>query len=232
MESVINEAQHLKITERADIILKDLNLSWEEVEGKKVLDIGSGDSALAMASVLNGSHAKISSIDINMHDEWLKFPWQDAPKPVLADSQNLPFANGYFDKVIMHAAGGVQELPEAARVLAPGGEIRVFPIGAGGVIETWTVSYYLDTVKNMPREKITSFLEDYYIFMDENEGFVPEWYKTVRKEAFDNLSQEDKINMIDLYVERASEMSGLNLSYEIKDPDAYEPQGILIYKAV
>ena len=52
------------------------------------------------------------------------------------------------------------------------------------------------------------------------DGWIPNEYVALRKEALDNLSQEQKLEVIDLMAKRHSEMLELQFSYEVKDPNA------------
>ncbi len=55
-EEVNQEGSVLK---RADEILGNLNLSWGDLDGKDILDIGSGESALAHTATLRKSSARL-----------------------------------------------------------------------------------------------------------------------------------------------------------------------------
>lgn len=229
MEDNTNEKVITPNHERAELILNNVGLSWDKIEGKRVLDIGSGESTLAQAGVHRDSTATISSVDVERNEEWLEFPWGNRQTPVQADAENLPFKSGSFDYAIMHGLTGFLAIPEVARVLRHGGEMRMWPM-AGKMLEYWNVSYYLDKVKGLPRQEIVDLLENYDRQIEEANGWIPNEYVDLRKEALDNLTQEQKLEVVDLMAKRYSEMLGLQFSYEVKDPKAYEPNALLIYK--
>ena len=229
MEDKTNEIIITPNHERAELILNNVGLSWDKIEGKRVLDIGSGESTLAQAGAHRDSTATISSVDVERNENWLNFPWGKRQTPVQADAEILPFKSGSFDYAIMHGSTGFLAIPEAVRVLRPGGEMRMWPM-AGRMLEYWNVSYYLDKVKGLPRQEIVDLLENYDRQIEQADGWIPNEYVALRKEALDNLSQEQKLEVIDLMAKRYSEMLGLKFSYEVKAPDAYEPNALLIYK--
>ncbi len=215
--------------ERAEEILGNLDLSWKDIEGKRIIDIGSEESALAQAASHRDSTVTIKSIDIERNEKWLTFPWGQGQVPVQADAEQLPFKSDSFDYAVMHGSTGFTAIPEAVRVLRTGGEMRMWPI-AGRMLEYWNVSYYLDKVKGMPHQQIVDLLENYDRQIEEADGWIPNAYVALRKEALDNLSQDQKLEVIDLMAKKYSEVLGLHFTYKVKDPDAYEPNAILIYK--
>ncbi len=129
----------------------------------------------------------------------------------------------------MHGSTGFTAIPEAVRVLRSGGEMRMWPI-AGRMLEYWNVSYYLDKVKGMPHQQIVDLLENYDRQIEEADGWIPNAYVALRKEALESLSRDQKLEVIDLMAKKYSEMLGLQFTYKVKDPDVYEPNAILIYK--
>src|SRR5947199_3299546 len=52
--------------ETAEVYLKDLGLTWEDLESKEILDIGAGLGRFAQAAQKRG--VKVTSVD--MHPEW------------------------------------------------------------------------------------------------------------------------------------------------------------------
>lgn len=229
MEDRADESLKTKDIKRAELILCNVGLSWDEIEGKNVLDVGSGESALAQAAAQRSSEAKVSSIDIEVNEKWLEFPWGDRQTPIQADAEKLPFINSTFDYVIMHGSIGLSAIPEAVRVLRPEGELRIYPM-AGMVLEYWYISYYLDNEKGLPQEEIVGLLENYDRQIEEANGWLPKEYVDIRKEALDNLTQMQKLEVLDLMAKRHSKQLGLSFSYEVDDPNAREPNALLIYK--
>lgn len=114
--------------------LKDLGLSWEQLKGKKVLDIGAGPGVIAEVAKKKG----IEVVSLDMNPEMWKSEGKqifDVPY-VKADAEKLPFQDKSFDFVISHAGpltlGSSKEfiieaLREAKRVLKPSGEIHFGP---------------------------------------------------------------------------------------------------------
>ena len=62
------------------------------------------------------------------------------------------------------------------------------------------------------------------------DGWRPKEYVDLQHASLDSLSQKQKLEVIDLLVRRYSEMLNLPFSYQVKDPGAHEPNGILSYK--
>ncbi len=214
---------------RAAVILNRLGLSWENIEGKRVLDIGSAEAVLAQAAAYRNSTAAISSIDIKRSEKWSAFLWGNRERPIQGEAERLPFKNDSFDYAIMHGSTGSSAIPEAVRVLRSGGEMRMMPI-AGIELEYWNIAYYLDTVQGVSQQEIADVLEKYDRQIEEADGWIPNGYAALRKEALDALSHEQKLEVIDLLARRYSEMLGLQFTYEVNNPDAYEPNAVLIYK--
>lgn len=116
---------------RAEFILGRLGLKWEDLKGKKILDIGAGSAEVAQAAAKKG--IEVISLDLNLPEDPVK-----VTKYIIADARTLPLISGGFDLVIAHAAppasvvGSKDEAKkifyEAVRVLKPGGEFRFGPV--------------------------------------------------------------------------------------------------------
>ncbi len=121
-------------SEVAELYLIDLGLSWTDLEGKTVLDLGAGLGEFARAAREHG----VTVTSVEQRPELWKHegePPTDLPY-VVADAILLPFADYSFDYVICRAGplGSEEEqsrfhqiMNEAIRVLKPGGELRFGP---------------------------------------------------------------------------------------------------------
>ena len=115
-----------------ELYLADLGLAWEELQGKKVLDIGAGPAEFENAARRRG--IEVVSMD-NMSD--LHVPPRDS-RYVVAEATQLPFNEGLFDIALSHMSVTnygpesaaeytrfLQEvLRDACRVLKRNGEFR------------------------------------------------------------------------------------------------------------
>ena len=224
-----NSYEQSEITARAEFVLKNVDLSWSDIEQKDILDIGSGESALAQEATRRGSTARITSLDRKVEKNWLGLPGQVKKRLLQAEGEALPFSESSFDYAIMHGSAGSDVIPEAVRVLRPGGELRMAPL-AGMLLEYWNISYYLDKVKGRPQQEIVQLLEDFDRRIEEADGWLPNEYVKLRKVALDTLSQPQKIKVIEMMVKRYSQVLNLSFSFKVDDPSAREPNALLIYK--
>lgn len=225
-----NESGEKATINRAETILSNLGLTWDDLSGKKVLDMGSGKSALANAAVLLGVNTKVFSIDIERQEGWLGLPQQAKEKIVQGDVENLPYAGESFDLVLDHGAMGFLGINEATRVLRLGGEFRMYPIG-DQTLEYWYISYYLSEVKGQDPANIQELLQGYEQQIAEADGWIPNDYIALREEALNVLSSEQKAEVIEMLVDRYEEVTGVGpLTYKLKDPQAHEPNGVLMFR--
>lgn len=123
-------------TEDAEFVgkmyLENLGLHWEALRGKNVLDIGAGGAEFEHAARRRA--VNVTSVD-NLQGEFA--PPQDS-RHVVAEADQLPFANESFDYALAHMsvtnygpeadtdyAGYLENsLTAACRVLKPDGEFR------------------------------------------------------------------------------------------------------------
>ncbi len=96
-----------------------------DLRGKKVLDLGAGTGRITEQVLMNG--AEVYCVDIS--EEMLKILKRDFPeaKIFLADAENLPFEDGFFDIVvagflIVHLKNLKKSFSEVYRVLKNDGE--------------------------------------------------------------------------------------------------------------
>ncbi len=137
-----------------------LGFKKESLEGKIVLDLGSGEQELLSQDLKNsGINAKVFhinpdySLEKKFREKVLENPeWQK--RSIGAVGQELPFKNETFDEIfalysVTVFADPVYDNPEAAkkwmreitRVLKPGGEIRIAPISAENEQEIFEGKY-------------------------------------------------------------------------------------------
>jgi len=121
-----------------------LGFSKEDLKGKNVLDIGSGEKEVFSKELKDDIGVGVVSVnpDFSMEDfgKHVKNKPVEERKSLAAIGQELPFKNETFDKVFSlyalttfasHDAESIRQwMSEITRVLKPGGEIRLAPIGA------------------------------------------------------------------------------------------------------
>lgn len=115
-----------------------------DLDSLRVLDIGTGDGAYAIAAARTG--ARVVALDRDF--EMLRAArWRAADANVnllfvQADARQLPFADRTFDRVfaitaLCFDAGPSVAVREMARVLAPGGRLILGELGAYSVWAFW-----------------------------------------------------------------------------------------------
>jgi len=95
------------------------------IEGR-LLDIGGGTGRVASALLQDVSEVVIADVSMGM----LKQTHRSTLKPVCSHSETLPFADNFFDRVIMvdalhHVIDQPASAREMFRVLKPGGRIII-----------------------------------------------------------------------------------------------------------
>jgi SAM-dependent methyltransferase len=101
--------------------------SHVSLEDRRILDIGCGVGAFVRR--LREFSPQVCGVDVDA--EWVAQGGQEVPNLALAVGENLPFADGSFDVVLLHevlehVTDDRGTLREAGRVLAPGGRVVVF----------------------------------------------------------------------------------------------------------
>lgn len=114
--------------------LARLGLSFDDLRGKQVLDVGAGAANIAKAARTHD--ISVTSLDKNPA-MWMQEGIDISGLPYIqGDAEHLPFENETYDLLISH--GGpyanvahkeslIQMLNEALRVLRDGGELRIAP---------------------------------------------------------------------------------------------------------
>ena len=119
--------------ERAEAILHDLGMTWEQLQDKKVLDIGAGLAEFAQEAKKHS----INVVSLEKQPEiWEEgTPSKDVPY-IQGDAKTLPFQDNSFDVILSRAAPPtishekdqiIQVLKEVNRVLKIGGEFHFGP---------------------------------------------------------------------------------------------------------
>ncbi len=101
--------------------------SHVSLEDRRILDIGCGVGAFVRR--LREFSPRVYGVDVDA--EWVAEGGKEVPNLALAVGENLPFADGSFDVVLLHevlehVTDDRRTLREAGRVLAPGGRVVVF----------------------------------------------------------------------------------------------------------
>lgn len=116
-----------------DYYLAEVGLTWPELEGKLILEIGGGNGGLAKAA--KARSIEIITVDRDPFLHQVSDPEIDV-RVLVQDSRDLEIPDGTFDLVISRAAPPIihrnkeyvtQTINEALRVLKPGGEFRFGP---------------------------------------------------------------------------------------------------------
>jgi ubiquinone/menaquinone biosynthesis C-methylase UbiE len=131
---------------------KDLAALLNISSGQHILDIGSGSGLIATAaSEIVGSSGLVFALDASI--EMLKQQKMNRVNRVVADAEQLPFAEGVFERiaagfVISHLSDYSKGLENWVRVLRPGGVLAAsaWEITAIKVAEMWKamIKQYLD----------------------------------------------------------------------------------------
>jgi len=127
-----------------------LGLAWNDLNGKKVLELGAGAALLAPEA----RNRRLDITFVDKHPEWTMGE-RGPPKGsayLIADADAMPFPDETFDLVISHSGPPVTSanskaevfstLCEVMRVLKPTGDIRIFPATLNAQVfeddELWT----------------------------------------------------------------------------------------------
>lgn len=218
-----------EIINRAGFILSRMELNWKLLDGRKVLDVGAGEAVVAQAGKVLKSTAEIHSVDVERSNKWVFLPGDIKEKTIQAKAEELPYKDNTFDLIINHASVSPLSIRDEVRVLKPGGEIRIAPIG-GQTLEMWNIVYFLTIYRNWSPEKAHEYIAEVEKFIDLNDGARPEEYARLEEETKEMLSKEEKLYVIDSLVQRYGEVTGFDFRYRVMNPDDPEPNGYMVYK--
>ncbi len=118
---------------------KGLGITFEDLKGKQVVDIGCGESALFVRSALEHGLNNVTGVDMSFTQETLADE-KLRSHLVQVKVENLPFRD--VDLIVSYAAIATYpgiDRPRAfgsmASAIKPGGEIRIYPIPKSETLE-------------------------------------------------------------------------------------------------
>jgi ubiquinone/menaquinone biosynthesis C-methylase UbiE len=130
-----------------------------DLRGRRVLDLGCGTGRLSAALAEEGI-ARVWGVDASA--EMLAVAREKLPSTVglkQARAEELPFRDGWFDRVVMWLVVHLLDRPaafaEVARVLVPGGRLAVVTFATGHFDRYW-LNRYFPTIAAIDRERFPS----------------------------------------------------------------------------
>lgn len=130
-----------------------------DLRGRRVLDLGCGTGRLSAALAQQGL-ARVWGVDASA--EMLDVARQKVPASVglkQARAEDLPFRDGWFERVVMWLVVHLVDRPgafrEVARVLVPDGRLAVVTFAAGHFDRYW-LNRYFPTIAAIDRERFPS----------------------------------------------------------------------------
>jgi ubiquinone/menaquinone biosynthesis C-methylase UbiE len=209
---------------RANRMLANLGLTWEDFKGKTVLDAGSGDSFLAAAAKFLNINTNIASLDINplISDQ---LPLQTRQQIIKGRVQELPFSNNSFDLVVSSGVGDTSIFPDGSRIIKSGGSVRSGPLTGFLVemVETLLIKY-----KGIDEENVFNFIDQIIGKAKQDDNTIDRYYELSR-EAEKSLSGEDKMEAIDKYRSTLQHILGMPLTTNIISLEGF-PIVSLVYE--
>lgn len=177
----------------AEKILKGVNLTWHDLQGKTVLDLGSGPYMLERAA--NEFHTDVDVVSLNFFrfTEDGKTPTK-AIRAVRADALKPPFAENSFDFVICSGTFGFREdwshVLNVLPTLKKEGEMRFYPFMT--VFDIWALEE--------GRDDDWKLKQRFEVIAQGRDGDIPrfttdEWNKIIRQkgEELHDMLGEDYI---------------------------------------
>ena len=168
--------------EIAQAYLEDFGIDWRQIEGKKILDLGSADASFGNEARKRGIF--VVSLDINPEFHRKARHLQTTTLRnipyIKGDMVHLPFQDHTFDLAMAHSIGGIerlelgvlietneiesnydicQNITETLRVLKKGGEYWIGPIIGGEKALMFYRNIYAETEK---REISTRWRKEVY----------------------------------------------------------------------
>jgi SAM-dependent methyltransferase len=148
---------------------------------------------------------------------------------VEAAAKGLPFPDNYFDLIVNIGSVYAYAIADEARVLKPGGEIRVSGFG-GQALDMWYVAYYLQAYEGMPYEQVEKKLSGFEQAIEDNDGWRPNEYAALEEKSIETLTFEEKKIVIEALVARYEEVAGVPMEIRITDSESPEPKGYIVHK--
>lgn len=199
----ISHESEAKINIHFNRILSSVGLRLEDLEGKRILDSGSGKRYLERGARLSGIGTSIVSFDkdtVTLKENGM--PIGTATVGNAFDP--LPFKDGSFD-LIVNVGGPIQGGPysdlsfhlyrEALRVLKPQAELRTrFPLMRGGV---YPILYYNNKEGNIqiPKESVEKYLRFNENVATDDQG-IPDEFEDFWLDVYkDFLSKDEQISL-------------------------------------
>lgn len=156
---MFSESEEIKVDvdQGATKRIGELGLNWEDLKGKKILDVGAGFGMVAQAAKTRG----IDIVSIERYPE--KYPQKreivKGTHYLKGDARKMPFGDDSFDLIISNNAPPsnladqkdyIKVMKEFERILKPGGEARFSAY----------IGFRLDEKEQCPPEKF-DFDEDF-----------------------------------------------------------------------
>ena len=153
------EAQKMK--EAMEKYQKGFSLTDQEINDKRIADIGCGDDALFVREALNKGAENIIGVDIEFKDA-LQKDEELAKHLIQGNAENLSLEN--LDLVLSYAAVGTHpdiDMPKAlesmTNAIKVGGEVRIFPVPKSETLKGLLLQRkrILDALESLDKEKIS-----------------------------------------------------------------------------
>jgi len=117
-----------------------------DLRGRRVLDVGCGTGRLA-AALAQEARAKVWGVDAS--DEMVAVARETVPTGVgirLAEAEDLPFRDGWFDRVtmslVLHLVDRPRALAEARRVVGVGGRLAISTFHPDHFSSYWLIPFF------------------------------------------------------------------------------------------
>ena len=168
--------------EAAQRYFEDLDLDWDQLRGRVVLDIGAGLADFAVIAKRHG--IQVTSVEKSPENYMQGQPPNDVPY-VVGDARQMPFETQSFDVVLSHAGPitNVESitdfsamLSEADRVLKPGGEFRFGPVWVHPSVFGWAKILSKDEEDHLSeQERAILINERVFVFLKQTDSRFERW---------------------------------------------------------